>query len=1091
MREYRKVMRCLDATAIVCRIHSLVACLMMPFAFEAAGQAGVAKSEPTVLTNLSQLRLQSERELQGPRPFQIVAEVIDADRVNHVVVLHDSSGTEFLRFDFAQSDLSPGATVSLEGRGYAVQKDGFGLAIVPGTVVENDGLHQVMVESGTMFLNAGLHPISVEWFNRFGQLDLGVEYEGPNTPRQSIPGHVLSRIQTNRLTGETNFVSGLDYRCYEGGWESLPDFRQLEPVREGTATNISIHVRTRDESVGLEFTGFIRIEAAGYYTFHIASDDGSRLSVGIPELKVRVLGRGSAITAAQRIVPDNNVRSRGAWGLLEGVARSVGNWSSGGELQMRVENHDIRVEVFAHGTTAPSIGHDEKVHVTGYYEDILTPDGTPVPGRMLVLNWQAVCPAASSKGSSSEIEAAVHPAEPQSPGLVSDPIMPAVLKTAVEIKSLTRESAEKKLPVSIRGVVTAAGDKYQGAVIQDATSGVFVEMINLSGVRPLRRGDLAQIDGVTGAGWFAPVVTAQQVTRLGPGQLPQPLRATWDQLVNGTLDNEFVEIEGLVTGVRDRSLLLLTEGGQVAVELRGYEVGSLPRYQDALIRIRGCFGAGFDPQTRKLDAGSALISGATVDILQAPPQDAFDAPAKSIGELLLYDPKAALFRRLKVEGQVIHGKGGEYFLTDGSNALRVITRSSSDAKVGDLVEAVGFLKLGHHPIELEYAAMRKTGAAPLPEPKRLAPDDSLLAQDAGSFVRVEATLLNHWREGSEEVLELQSGLLAFRARSQGGRESVTVPADGSLLELTGVYSPQRLDGKVDSFNLLLASSGGIRVLSTPPWWNLQRVLVLSGVLAVLLCAALIWNKELQAKVEERGRLLETEIRNRQQAELKQAAEAERARIARDLHDDLGTGLTEVSLLASAGLGQFQDGQKIRDRFHSIAEKARSLVSGLDVIIWAIDPARNSLQSFADYLAGYAQELFSNSVIDCRLRVRVDCGGIPLGEAERHNLFLAAKEALNNVVRHASATEVELQISQSEGSLRIVIADNGRGFDPGKILRGHGLANLHERLASMQGQCLVESNPGRGTVIEFIVPLSPIHAPSESVKELGSTGELVS
>jgi len=178
----------------------------------------------------------------------------------------------------------------------------------------------------------------------------------------------------------------------------------------------------------------------------------------------------------------------------------------------------------------------------------------------------------------------------------------------------------------------------------------------------------------------------------------------------------------------------------------------------------------------------------------------------------------------------------------------------------------------------------------------------------------------------------------------------------------------------------------------------------------------------------------------------------------------------VSLLASAGLGQFQDAGKMRDRFHNIAEKARALVSGLDVIVWAIDPRRNSLQSFADYLGSYARELFSSAPIDCRLRIRIEQGAVAFSEADRHSLFLAVKETLNNVIRHASATEVELQISQSGDCMVIAIADNGRGFDWNQIEPGNGLNNLRDRLEAMNGECRVESQSGKGTTVKFIVPI---------------------
>jgi signal transduction histidine kinase len=98
--------------------------------------------------------------------------------------------------------------------------------------------------------------------------------------------------------------------------------------------------------------------------------------------------------------------------------------------------------------------------------------------------------------------------------------------------------------------------------------------------------------------------------------------------------------------------------------------------------------------------------------------------------------------------------------------------------------------------------------------------------------------------------------------------------------------------------------------------------------------------------------------------------------------------------------------------------------------------------------------------------------VALTEAARHSLFLAVKEALNNVIRHASATEVELQISQMDDHLHIVITDNGRGFDWNSIQRGNGLANLQERLLAMHGECRVESQPGSGTTVKFIVPLGP-------------------
>jgi signal transduction histidine kinase len=339
---------------------------------------------------------------------------------------------------------------------------------------------------------------------------------------------------------------------------------------------------------------------------------------------------------------------------------------------------------------------------------------------------------------------------------------------------------------------------------------------------------------------------------------------------------------------------------------------------------------------------------------------------------------------------------------------------------------------------------------------------------------VEATLMNHWTEGNDDVLELQSGFLAFRGRLESALKRIDLPPSGSRLELTGVYAAQgsRLsDGKVSGFELLLHSPADIRVLARSPWWNLRRVLILAAILGALLCLVLIWNKELHRKVQERTLQLEREIRNRQHAELQRAAEAERSRIARDLHDELGAGLTEVSLLASTGFSEFRGQKSGDDRFSTIAEKARALVSRLDVIVWAIDPTRNSLQSFADYVSSYANEFLAASGVVCRLKIPIECKAISLSGTARHNLFLAIKESLNNIIRHAGATEVELQLVQLDHRLEITVIDNGRGFERASAGDRHGLANIEHRLAALRGECRIESSPGKGTKIQLIVPLS--------------------
>lgn len=1054
---------------------SFAALLMLHlYAGDAIAAEPASLTQPELLTNLVQLRRNAEQRPLLRRPFHVEADVYEVDLTNNVLVLRDETGVEFIQLDLQGRKIEPGARISIEGSGYGIRPKSFGLAFVPGLLVDNDGYHGLSTESGTAVLHAGPNPIAVQWFNRDANLGLTVEYEGPGLRRQRVPSSALSRATIAPETGATNFVPGLDFQCCEGAWVRLPDFARYRAIKSGVTTNFDLDSRSRDEYVGMEFRGFIDLPREGVYTFFVGSDDGSRLLAGGLSLKVHVLNQGPMPPALARPPSTAAERSGHPWVTLEGRLDYAGVRGTSGELAMRVGDDDVRAEVFEVGEAVPNLPVNSRVRVTGFYQDIVTAHGSRVPGLLLVPSWKAIravpSPGKDAAMPGSDDESASLPGAERS--LSTNQV--AVLTTAAEIKALPAEVARQRLQVSVRGVVTAVLPAFQsGAVIQDGTKGIYISLTELRNRPPLQRGDFCQVEGVTGPGLYAPVVTARRVTHLGPGVLPKPLHASRDQLINGSLDTQYAEIDGVVIAVHNQEAVMLTEGGRITVDLSDFQSEDLASYANALIRLRGCVFAVFDGQTHGLDARFLRLFGGSVQVLQPAPRDFFEAPQKSIGDLLLYDAKTTPYRRLKVSGQVLYSRGGEHFINDGTNGLRVTTGNPDAYVFGDRVEAVGFLEVGGPAPELKEAVMRQTGQAPALVPIRLPPDRLLAPGYAGKFVQAEALLMDQWRDGPDYVLELQAGFLLFRARLDSRGQEVSMPQTGSRLDLTGVYSPQGKQAGGDAasgFELLLYSPTCIRVLATPPWWTLRRVLALAAILAASLCAVLVWNNQLQRKVLERGLQLETEIHNRQRAELQRTAEAERSRIARDLHDELGTGLTEMSLLASAGLGDSGNGEQHIGRFHAIAEKARGLVSGLDVIVWAIDPKRNSLQSFADYVGSYARELLSASTIVCRLKIPIECDPVALPGPARHSLFLAVKEALNNVIRHALATEVELQMVQSPDCVEIVIADNGRGFDPQALRKGHGLTNLRERLESLHGECRIESQPGSGTTVRLIVPL---------------------
>ena len=202
-------------------------------------------------------------------------------------------------------------------------------------------------------------------------------------------------------------------------------------------------------------------------------------------------------------------------------------------------------------------------------------------------------------------------------------------------------------------------------------------------------------------------------------------------------------------------------------------------------------------------------------------------------------------------------------------------------------------------------------------------------------------------------------------------------------------------------------------------------------------------------------------------------ERERSRIAQDLHDDLGAGLTEISLLG----GMLQDPSRFttgkQEALQRIVQRCHDLVVALDEIVWAVNPRNDSVKSLVGYLSRYAQGFLEPTAIRCRLEVPEMEPEHPLNSEQRHNLFLAFKEALTNVVRHSEATEVWIKISfEHADHLLIVIEDNGRGLPaPAKAEEGDGLSNLHRRMEQIGGKCDVASRPAGGVSVTLSLPLA--------------------
>jgi signal transduction histidine kinase len=205
------------------------------------------------------------------------------------------------------------------------------------------------------------------------------------------------------------------------------------------------------------------------------------------------------------------------------------------------------------------------------------------------------------------------------------------------------------------------------------------------------------------------------------------------------------------------------------------------------------------------------------------------------------------------------------------------------------------------------------------------------------------------------------------------------------------------------------------------------------------------------------------------AEQERALARERARIAQDLHDELGAALTRISLLSDLARADKHDPALVETHMEKISQSAARSIRALEEIVWAVRPGSDTLQSLVDYIAHVANEMFIAGNTRCRLDLPHDLPARTLPPEMRHNLFLIVKEALTNALKHAQAAEVHVQVQASARTLEITVRDNGRGFDPATANpHRNGLENMRRRAEALNARLTLESAPGRGTTVTVAV-----------------------
>ena len=252
----------------------------------------------------------------------------------------------------------------------------------------------------------------------------------------------------------------------------------------------------------------------------------------------------------------------------------------------------------------------------------------------------------------------------------------------------------------------------------------------------------------------------------------------------------------------------------------------------------------------------------------------------------------------------------------------------------------------------------------------------------------------------------------------------------------------------------------ISIHIAPPYWKTVWFRLLATIFIIFLLIFII-RYVVTRNLRERILRLEKE----------QAVEKERNRIARDVHDDLGSGLTKIAIMSEVAKQQVAQPQKIAKQLEDITTVSRELVDNLQDIIWVLDTKNDTLESLAAYLAEYGRAFFENFDIEAHFDFPETFPVQKLSEEQRRNLFLIVKECYNNIGKHAGCQNVWIHMQLLNRRLYLTIKDDGCGFDPESTRRyGNGLRNMQDRMAQLKGRLEITSKPGDGTYTAIEMPL---------------------
>jgi signal transduction histidine kinase/DNA-binding response OmpR family regulator/PAS domain-containing protein len=435
-----------------------------------------------------------------------------------------------------------------------------------------------------------------------------------------------------------------------------------------------------------------------------------------------------------------------------------------------------------------------------------------------------------------------------------------------QIRKLSAEQANQNYPVRLRVVVTYFDAISPDFFVQDSTGAIWVEWPR-DAPSP-EAGQLIELEGVTSQPNFAPDIHQPRWRVLGRGPMPAPRRPSFEQMASTAKDGWWVEVEGIVHSVTldtqfpIQYLSIAVAGGRMDVQIPN-RAAPPPGLVDARVRLRGVCGSRFNAGNQLIGVVIYTPTLDGIEVVEPAAADPFGAPRQPISQLHRFSFQGTSNRRVRVRGVVTaHAPGEALYIQDESGSLYVESLHDTPLEVGSVTDVAGFPGVVNARPALLDAVCRRVAPGPAPRPAVVTASEVLRGHYDSTLVSIEGRLMGSSALPHERVFLLSQGETAFAAmlrEASGDAMRLAVPEE-SVLRLSGICLVERYPtGEAKSFRIQLRSPKDVVVVEKPSWINLDRAVMLLGLLATAVAGSLAWASTLHRRLRSQTEVIRTTL----------------------------------------------------------------------------------------------------------------------------------------------------------------------------------------------------------------------------------------